>query len=320
MRRNRVLPRGNGLTEVRKRGGPVPSSPFLERYERMLLLERRLSTNTVAAYLRDLKELEAFLAQRGVPLEKAQALELRAHLQELAKKELSPRSRARKLSAIRGFYRYLVREEVRKDNPAQELEFPKLPRLLPKALSLNEVEALLAAPNTDTPLGIRDRAMLECIYATGLRVSELTRLKFSQLNLNERFIIVLGKGGKERIVPFGEPCARWLERYLAEVYPLFHRGGKEEWLFLSQKGKRISRQQFWNRIQLYARSQGIVRKVTPHVLRHSFATHLLERGADLRSLQILLGHEHLTTTEIYTHVSRTHLKKVVEAAHPLGGK
>lgn len=296
-----------------------PRSPWLERYEQMLLWERRLSPLSVEAYLRDLKALEGFLAARNVALEEAGNLDLRAYLYELSVTGLSARSRARKLSAIRGFYRFLIREGACKDNPAQDLTFPRLPRTLPKVLSLAEVEALLNAPRVDTPVGLRDRAMLECLYATGLRVSELIRLKFSQLHLNERYLLVLGKGGKERIVPFGEPCAYWIERYLKEVYPLLHRRGTEDWVFLSQKGGRITRQQFWNRIRFYARSLGIGRKVTPHVLRHSFATHLLERGADLRSVQILLGHENLSTTEIYTHVSSSHLRQVVETAHPLGG-
>jgi integrase/recombinase XerD len=283
----------------------------------MLLFERRLSPLSVSAYIRDIRGLMGFLRGREKNLEEATELDLKAFLKELAGSNISSRSRGRKLSALRGFYRFLVREGVRPDNPTLDLTFPKTPHLLPQSLSLSEVESLLNAPPLDSPIGLRDRAMLECLYATGLRVSELVQLKFPQIYLAERYIVVFGKGRKERIVPFGEPCAFWLERYLKEAYPLFHRGGKEDWVFLSQKGKRITRQQFWNRIHLYTKALGITRKVSPHILRHSFATHLLERGADLRSVQILLGHENLTTTEIYTHVSRTHLHRVVEKAHPL---
>jgi len=283
----------------------------------MLLFERRLSPLSISAYCSDIRSFEEFLKERGKNLENANNSDLKAFLKELASSGISSRSRARKLSALRGFFRFLLREGIRQDNPTLDLTFPKTPRLLPKALTLSEVEALLQAPPVDSPIGLRDRAMLECLYATGLRVSELVQIRFPQLHLPERYLVVFGKGKKERVVPFGEPCAHWLERYLKEVYPLFHRKGKEEWVFLSQKGGRITRQQFWNRIRYYTKLIGITRKVSPHVLRHSFATHLLERGADLRTVQILLGHENLTTTEIYTLVSRTHLQRVVEQAHPL---
>jgi integrase/recombinase XerD len=292
----------------------------IELYLRSLALERRLSLRTVDSYRRDLNDFALFLHKRKTSLRDVKEEDLQSYLRSLWEKKHKERTVARKLSALKGFFRYLCREGYLKKNPSELLPPPKLPLPLPKTLSMEEVEALLSAPDLTSPLGVRDKAMLECLYATGIRVSELVSLTFSQIHLEERYILIVGKGNKERVVPFGETCAHYLKKYLSEVYPLFKRRGKTEKLFLTARGKGMTRQQFWNRIQFYRKKAGIRSPVTPHVLRHSFATHLLERGADLRSLQLLLGHASIGTTQIYTHLSTGRIREVVEKTHPLSRK
>jgi integrase/recombinase XerD len=230
----------------------------------------------------------------------------------------SPRSAARALSCLRGYYRYLLREGHRDDDPTLDLDSPRLGRPLPKTLSEEEVEALLAAPDTETALGVRDRCMLEVLYACGLRVSELTSLTLSELSLNQGVLRVLGKGGKERLVPIGEEALGWLADYLQGARRELLGEIASEALFPGRGGRAMTRQTFWHRIKAHSRTAGITRPLSPHVLRHAFATHLVNHGADLRVVQLLLGHSDLSTTQIYTHVARTRLRDLHEKHHPRG--
>jgi integrase/recombinase XerD len=229
---------------------------------------------------------------------------------------LAPRSVARTLHALRGLYRFAVREGRLLADPMENLKAPRVFKALPRYLSAAQVEALLAAPNVDDPLGVRDRALLEVLYATGLRVSELTGLRASDVDLDVGLLTCFGKGGKERLVPLGQVARRWVQRYLSEVRPLLTKGRPAETLFVSQRGGRLSRMGVWGLVRRHALAAGVERVLTPHVLRHSFATHLLERGADLRSLQAMLGHADISTTQIYTHVTRERLRKVYDEFHP----
>lgn len=226
------------------------------------------------------------------------------------------RSSARLLSSLRRFYRYLVREGRRKDDPTANIESPKLDRPLPHTLSESEVEALLAAPDTSSTVGLRDRAMLELLYASGLRVSELVSLETDRLNLSQGVVRVLGKGNKERLVPVGDEALTWLTRYRREARPELLRGKSSTRLFVSRKSPSITRQAFWYRLREYALRSGIRGHISPHTLRHAFATHLVNHGADLRVVQMLLGHSDLSTTQIYTHVARERLKQIHREHHP----
>lgn len=292
----------------------------LERFEDRLLLERRLSPRTAAAYLGDVRELCAFLAARGRSAIEADATDLAAWISALAERGLAARSRARKLSAVKRFYSMLLAENQLAHNPTEELSGPKLPKALPKAIAVADVDRLLAAPSEDTPLGLRDRAMLEFLYATGVRVSELVSLRLPQIQRERRFVVVFGKGGKERAVPFSQTAASWLDRYLLEARPKLLAGIRSDAVFVTARGAPMTRQQFFNRVRLHAKAAGIRSKLSPHVLRHSFATHLIEHGADLRAVQAMLGHADIVTTQIYTAVTRERLRRVVEEHHPLGGK
>lgn len=299
---------------------------LVERYLDHLAVERGLSANTVDAYRRDLVRLGARLEESGADLETARPAELAAQVRRMRREGLSPRSIARAASAARGFYAHLVAEGEREDDPAADLVTPKLLRPLPKVLSEDDVEALLQAPDTATPLGLRDRAMIELLYATGLRVSELVTLRLSQLRLGPvpgegpgegpsgGFLVVFGKGSKERIVPVGESAEGWLERYYRGGRPELERG-RTDAVFLSRLGRAMTRQAFWENLKKHARAAG-VREVSPHVLRHSFASHLLEHGADLRAVQAMLGHADVTTTQIYTHIHQHRLKRLYERFHP----
>ena len=228
------------------------------------------------------------------------------------------RSTARLLSALRTFYRYLLRERLIHEDPTLQVELPQLGKPLPKSLSEAEVEALLAAPDIAEPLGLRDRAMLEVLYACGLRVSELVALSLEQINLRQGVLRVLGKGSKERLVPLGEEALIWLQRYQAEARGLLLAGRPSSVLFPSQRGEQMTRQTFWHRIKLHARHADILKPLSPHTLRHAFATHLLNHGADLRVVQLLLGHSDLSTTQIYTHVAKARLQALHAAHHPRG--
>ena len=290
---------------------------FLER----LWAESGLAQQTLISYRRDLEGLARWLAARGphaagalVGVTRAQLFDYFAERTRLC---YAPRSNARLLSALRAFYAQQLRRGVITLDPAALLEPPKLGRSLPKALSESEVEALLAAPDVTDPLGLRDRAMLELIYASGLRVSELVTLPSSGLNLRQGVVRVTGKGSKERLVPLGAEAQHWLERYLAESRPGLAGDRARLPLFLNRNAEAPSRQQFWQRLKQLATRAGIdPARVSPHGLRHSFATHLLNHGADLRALQLLLGHASLSTTQIYTLVAREHLKRLHERHHP----
>ncbi len=293
---------------------------FLER----AWSEQGLADNTLASYRRDLEGLARWLAARGATLDTGTREALYRYLAERSttggrRGGYSARSNARLLSALRQFYRLRLRLGAIAADPTLELEAPKLPRPLPKALSEREVEALIAAPDVDTPLGLRDRAMFELIYATGLRVSELVGLRTEQVNLRQGALRVTGKGGKERLVPLGEEAQHWLTRYYAEARPVLARGRAVDAVFLSNRRTAMTRQMFWTLVKRHAARVGIdAKRISPHVLRHCFATHLLNHGADLRALQMLLGHSSLSTTQIYTLVAREGLKRLHEKHHPRG--
>ncbi|MFH1951957.1 MAG: site-specific tyrosine recombinase XerD [Pseudomonadota bacterium] len=280
-----------------------------------LRLERGLAENTIDSYSRDLVRFFQFLeARRLSPLDATQD-DLTAYMATL-KGPLSVRSMARNLSTLKGFYRFLLAEDMLKSNPARLINAPKLPFKLPGVLSRDEVETLLSQPDGATPRGQRDKAMLELLYATGLRVSELVGLKIQNINLEAGYVRTLGKGAKERIVPMGAKALRALRDFLAEGRIGLLKRRTSSYLFVNPSGKPISRQGFWKNIKRYGRKGGIYKQIAPHTLRHSFATHLLEFGADLRSVQIMLGHADISTTQIYTHVTRERLKKIHEKYHP----
>lgn len=280
--------------------------------------ERGLSRNTLDSYRYDLQGLAGRLAKRGLALEQAGRSDLLDALASGMQQGGSPRTVARRLSAFRQFYRWLVREGRKREDPTALIDAPRLGRPLPKVLSEAEVEALLAAPDTDTPLGVRDRAMLETMYAAGLRVSELVGLEAAQLNMRQGVVRVTGKGGKERLVPLGGESIDWVRRWMDEARPVLLKARTCPAVFVTARGAGMTRQAFWHRIKQLARRAEVTSKLSPHVLRHSFATHLLNHGADLRVVQLLLGHGDLSTTQIYTHVAREGLKRLHETHHPRG--
>ncbi|HEY0514933.1 MAG TPA: site-specific tyrosine recombinase XerD [Thermoanaerobaculia bacterium] len=296
---------------------PVPPwRRALDRYLESLAVERGLARNTVDGYRNDLSRLGEALAKKGGrDLLAATSADLSAHLRDLQRQGLAPRSSARALSAIRGFYDHLIAAGERADNPAVNLLPPKLFKPLPKVLSEDEVERLLAAPDVATPLGARDRAMLELLYATGLRVSELVGLTLPQLRLDVGFLVAFGKGSKERVVPVGEQAEHWVQRYLRDVRPELAQG-RHLTVFVNRSGAAMSRVGFWMLIKKYGLKAGIRAEISPHVLRHSFATHLLEHGADLRAVQTMLGHSDISTTQIYTHIHQQRLKSLYDRFHP----
>ncbi len=291
-----------------------PWTRTLGAYLDSLAAERGLSHHTVAAYGRDLRRLAEHLHKAGEDLEGAGPPALQGHLRELRRQGLSPRSITRALASIRGFYGFLVEEGRRGDNPAVHLVSPKTWRTLPKVLREEQVEALLAAPDVGETLGLRDRAMLELLYAAGLRVSELVGLALPQLRLDQGFLMAFGKGAKERVVPVGEGAEEWVGRYLGEVRPQLVRG-RHATVFVSRRGVGMTRQGFWKILRGYGLQVGIP-EVSPHVLRHSFASHLLEHGADLRAVQMMLGHADISTTQIYTHIHQHRLRSLYERFHP----
>ena len=289
----------------------------LDIYLDHLRVEKGLAKNTLEAYGKDLTEFIQWaedIFKR--PLFDIHEKDLRLYFLDRSEAGLSPRSITRKISTLKGFYRYLLKEGHIRENPTDLLETPRLSAPLPRDLSLEEVDRLLAQPDPDSLLGARDKAMLEILYATGLRVSELLALRTQDINLEVGYLVAYGKGSKERLVPFGEIALEELSRYLLAFRPRLCKAGKVPYVFLNRSGKRLSRQGFWKLIHRYARQAGIASMVTPHVLRHAFATHLLERGADLRSVQLLLGHASISTTQIYTHLNRERLKKIYQRHHP----
>jgi len=296
----------------------------LRAFDDMLLLEHGLGDLTRSAYCSDLMLFGRWLAARGRLLLAADEADLREYLaarQRQAtegKAGFAARSQARHITAARRFYRWLVRENRRQDDPTRLLETPRLGRPLPKTIGMQQVDRLLAAPDA-SPTGLRDTAMLELMYASGLRVSELVNLPLPRLNLARGVVLVLGKGGRERLVPMGVPAREAISRYLEAARPLLAEGaGKSDAVFLSNRGEAMTRQNFWHRIKLHALVAGIGSALSPHTLRHAFATHLLENGADLRAVQSLLGHADLSTTQIYTHVARARLKTLHAQHHPRG--
>ncbi len=286
-----------------------------------LWAERGVSANTLDAYRSDLKLLARFLENHGAQLGAASEADLKDYLANRARtgKPFSARSQARLLSALRRYYRFQVRERLRADDPTAMIAAPRQGRSLPKTLVAEDVEKLLTAPDAESPLGLRDRAMLELIYASGLRVSELVGLGVHQLNLARGVVQVVGKGGRERLVPVGEEATHWLKRYLEESRPHLIRRKTSDALFVSTRGGAMTRHNFWHLIKNHARRCGLnPLKLSPHTMRHAFATHLLEHGADLRAVQMLLGHRDLSTTQIYTHVARERLKSIHAKFHPRG--
>ena len=293
--------------------------PLLDAFLSHLRVERNLAANTLEAYGADLTEYLRFLQARSIADPAAVTPGLVAeHFRALAVRGLSARSQARHLAAVRQFHRFLVRERLAEVNPTRLAETPKLPRKLPVYLTLEEVDRLLAAADESSPAGLRDRAMIELLYATGLRVSELCNLSMEALNFEAEFLIARGKGSKERLVPMGRSAQRAIHEYLEQARPRILGTRSSRALFVTSHGRAITRQTFWMRLNARARVAGITKPLSPHKLRHSFATHLLARGADLRVVQALLGHADLTTTQIYTHVERSQLHAVVSKFHPRG--
>jgi integrase/recombinase XerD len=292
---------------------------LIDQYLNYLLIEKGLSSTTLESYSRDITRFQIFLRQNAVArLSEHDTPLILKHLIALRNAGLGARSRARHLVSIRGLYRFAVREKLLKHDPARLVDLPKTSLKLPDVLSVEEVTRLLEAPNTDKPLGMRDRAMLELLYAAGLRVSELINLKLQDVNLEAGFVRVLGKGSKERIVPFGSIANGKVATYLNESRKILLKNRVSPYLFVARAAQPITRQGFWKRLRRYALQVNFNKKVTPHSLRHSFASHLLEGGADLRAVQVMLGHVDISTTQIYTHVARQQLKKVHERFHPRG--
>lgn len=293
--------------------------PLLDAFCDSLWLEDGLSRNTLDGYRSDLRQFGNWLVEtRGISLQQAQRGDLLDFLALRFRLHAKPRSAARLLSSLKRFYRFAVRERHMPEDPTLEIEAPRLPRCLPKNLSESDVEALLAAPDVDTALGLRDRAMLETLYASGLRVSELVGLTQSQVNQGAGVVRVLGKGSKERLVPLGEEALEWIRRYAQQARPALLAGRSAADLFVTARAAGMSRQAFWNLIKRYAATAGIRKPISPHTLRHAFATHLLNHGADLRVVQMLLGHSDISTTQIYTHVARERLKQLHANHHPRG--
>lgn len=293
-------------------------SQLIAEYLDAIWMEKGLSQNTQESYRRDLQQFASWLAQNGVGLLGANAIWIQQYLDEQLQGRLSSRTAARFLSCARGFYRYLLRENAVAENPLALIDNPKLFRSLPKSLSEADVEALLAAPDLDDPVGLRDRTMLEVLYACGLRVSELVDLTMPQINLRQNVVRVLGKGSKERLIPMGEEASAWLARYLREARPVLLNNVPDEVVFPSSRAQPMTRQTFWYRIKHWAVVAGINKNLSPHTLRHAFATHLLNHGADLRVVQLLLGHSDLSTTQIYTHIAKVRMKQQHAEHHPRG--
>ena len=292
------------------------TDPLLDAFLEHLVVERGLAQNSLEAYRRDLVRYTAYLTARRKAVTSLERVEVPRYLLALREAGLGPRSVARHLSAIRQYHRFLVRQGQAREDPTAHLESPRPWRRLPGVLSSEEVDRLLAPREPTTPRSLRDQGMLELMYASGLRVSELVGLRLADLDLTVGIVRVLGKGNKERLVPLGEAAAESLRAYLTRGRPRLDRGGASPYLFPGRRGRALTRQMFWHLMQRQAAAAGIRKRVTPHTLRHSFATHLVERGADLRSVQLMLGHADIATTQIYTHLSRAHLKAVYDKYHP----
>jgi len=290
-----------------------------EQFLNYLVVEKGLSKNTIEAYGHDLNRFLQHLAKNGIQeVSKVGKFDVRGFLLALTMEGLSPRSVVRNLTVVRTFFKFLAQEGVLNTSPVEEIESPEVAKTLPEVLTSKEVEQLLEQPDSHTPLGMRDRAMLEMLYATGMRVSELTHLPVNQVNLEGGYVLLYGKGSKERVVPLGMESMKWLSLYLQGARKNLAKGKDSPFLFINRSGRGMSRQLFWRNLKGYGKKAGIRKRITPHLLRHSFATHLLEGGADLRSVQMMLGHADISTTQIYTHVSGERLKKVHQRYHPRG--
>jgi integrase/recombinase XerD len=296
---------------------PRPAPELVLRYLRHLEVERRVAQHTLDAYRRDLVKLAEFAAGARRKIESLDRAALEQFVRETMAEGRAATSTARLVAATRGLYRFLRVTGATAVNPAEDLRAPRLVSSLPHFLSLDAVDALLAAPETSSPRGLRDRALIEVLYATGLRVSELIGLRLTDVRVEHGYVQCLGKGHKQRIVPLGEVAADWTRRYLSEGRPQLLRGRDGPWLFVNARdGQRLSRMGFWKVLKAYGIRAGIRTPLSPHVLRHSFATHLLERGADLRAIQAMLGHADLSTTQIYTHLLEARLRQVYDRFHP----
>lgn len=291
---------------------------LIDRFLDAIWMERGLSENTLGAYRADLMALHQRLTDKSVNLVKAGRADVMDYIAWRVEGGAKPRSTARQLSSFRRFYRYLLREALITDDPTANIAMPKIGRALPQSLTEEEVDSLLAAPNVAEPLGHRDRAMLEVLYATGVRVSELINLRMSQINLNQGVLRIVGKGDRERLIPLGDEAQDWLREFIegARIEILLER--QTDYLFPTRRGDRMTRQAFWHIIKRYARKAGVAKKLSPHTVRHAFATHLLNNGADLRVVQLLLGHSDVSTTQIYTHVARERMKELHGRHHPRG--
>ena len=278
---------------------------------------RRLSANTLESYARDLGQLGAYAEKHKRRVEALDRKDLEAFVRSLMASGLSPRSVARAVATVRGFYKFITAEQKLSNNPADDLRSPRAWPSLPKSLSLEDVDRLLSQPDTSTPRGLRDKALIELLYATGLRVSELISLRAGDLHIEEGYLTCVGKGDKERMVPMGQDAASWVTRYIRDGRPALLKKKTSPWLFVNARdGGSLSRIGFWKVLKEYGLKAGLPLELSPHVLRHSFATHLLERGADLRMIQVMLGHADLSTTQIYTHVLEARLKAVYDRFHP----
>ena len=296
-----------------------PLDVLVDQYINYLILEKGLSDNTIESYSRDIVRYVEYLKQKRVKqISDADTPLILTYLISLRDGGLKARSTARHLVTLRGFYRYLVQEKIIKHDPARLIDLPKSGLKLPDVLSVSEVKLLLNTPDTQTPLGLRNAAMIELLYAAGLRVSELVNLKLLDINTEAGFVRVIGKGSKERIVPIGNYAKNIIDRYVKTARSLLLKGGVSHYLFVARAGKPMTRQGFWKLLKQYALQAGIAKKITPHSFRHSFASHLLEGGADLRAVQVMLGHTDISTTQIYTHVAREHLLQMHAKYHPRG--
>ncbi|GAB6933536.1 site-specific tyrosine recombinase XerD [Calditerricola satsumensis] len=290
---------------------------LIDQFIHYLGVERGLAANTLVSYRQDLTAFAAYLKEQGVQrIEETTRAHIVGFLLHLQQQGKATATISRHLASIRSFFHFLFRERLIDQDPSVNLETPKLQKRLPKVLSVEEVERLLAMPDPRTPTGLRDKAMLELLYASGLRVSELVSLNLHDVNLHMAYLKCMGKGSKERIIPLGRIAVDATRRYIERARPMLLRSQGEEALFVNHHGRRLTRQGFWKIIKKYAREAGIAKEITPHTLRHSFATHLLENGADLRSVQEMLGHADISTTQIYTHVTKTRLKEIYARTHP----
>jgi integrase/recombinase XerD len=293
-------------------------TPLIDAYLTHLLVERRLATNSIESYARDLNQLARFSAGQGRAVETLQRPDLERFVRDLMAEGRSPRSVAREVACVRGFYRFLVIDGRLPSSPADDLHPPRAWQVLPKYLSVDDVDALIAQPDVSTPRGLRDRALIELLYATGLRVSELLNLRPADLNLDASFLTCTGKGDKQRVVPIGDEAGRWVARYIRDGRKALLGKRPSPRLFVNARGggPGLTRVGFWKILKGYARQAGLKASLSPHTLRHSFATHLLERGADLRAIQMMLGHADLSTTQIYTHVLEHRMRAVYDSCHP----